>query len=56
MAGVGKLLKQAQKMQRSIESLQTQLAAEEESTWRPAAAQAGEDQDQRRRAVRGPRA
>ena len=29
MAGVGKLLKQAQKMQRSIESLQTQLAAKE---------------------------
>jgi len=27
MAGVGKLLKQAQKMQRSIESLQTQLEA-----------------------------
>jgi DNA-binding YbaB/EbfC family protein len=27
MAGVGKLLKQAQKMQRSIESLQTQLAS-----------------------------
>jgi len=29
MAGVGKLLKQAQKMQRSIEALQTQLAAKE---------------------------
>jgi hypothetical protein len=29
MAGVGKLLKQAQKMQRSIESLQSQLAAKE---------------------------
>ena len=29
MAGVGKLLKQAQKMQRSIESLQTQLEAKE---------------------------
>jgi nucleoid-associated protein EbfC len=29
MAGVGKLLKQAQKMQRSIETLQTQLAAKE---------------------------
>jgi DNA-binding YbaB/EbfC family protein len=29
MAGVGKLLKQAQKMQRSIESLQTQLEARE---------------------------
>lgn len=29
MAGVGKLLKQAQKMQRSIESLQAQLAAKE---------------------------
>lgn len=29
MAGVGKLLKQAQKMQRSIESTQTQLSAKE---------------------------
>jgi DNA-binding YbaB/EbfC family protein len=29
MAGVGKLLKQAQKMQRSIEALQTQLEAKE---------------------------
>ncbi|MEY2877747.1 MAG: hypothetical protein RLZZ15_127 [Verrucomicrobiota bacterium] len=29
MAGVGKLLKQAQKMQRGIESLQTQLDAKE---------------------------
>jgi hypothetical protein len=29
MAGVGKLLKQAQKMQRSIELVQTQLAAKE---------------------------
>lgn len=29
MAGVGKLLKQAQKMQRSIESLQQQLEAKE---------------------------
>ena len=29
MAGVGKLLKQAQKMQRSIETLQAQLAAKE---------------------------
>lgn len=29
MAGVGKLLKQAQKMQRSIESLQTQMEAKE---------------------------
>ncbi|HEY0966784.1 MAG TPA: YbaB/EbfC family nucleoid-associated protein [Opitutaceae bacterium] len=29
MAGVGKLLKQAQKMQRSIETLQTQLEAKE---------------------------
>ena len=29
MAGVGKLLKQAQKMQRSIEQLQAQLAAKE---------------------------
>ena len=29
MAGVGKLLKQAQKMQRSIETLQSQLAAKE---------------------------
>ena len=29
MAGVGKLLKQAQKMQRSIESLQSQLATKE---------------------------
>ena len=29
MAGVGKLLKQAQKMQRSFESLQTQLEAKE---------------------------
>jgi hypothetical protein len=29
MAGVGKLLKQAQKMQRQIESLQTQLEAKE---------------------------
>jgi len=29
MAGVGKLLKQAQKMQRSIESLQAQLEAKE---------------------------
>ena len=29
MAGVGKLLKQAQKMQRGIESLQTQLEAKE---------------------------
>ena len=29
MAGVGKLLKQAQKMQRSIESLQTQLEGKE---------------------------
>ncbi len=29
MAGVGKLLKQAQKMQRSIEQLQAQLAARE---------------------------
>jgi DNA-binding YbaB/EbfC family protein len=29
MAGVGKLLKQAQKMQRSIETLQTQLEARE---------------------------
>jgi DNA-binding YbaB/EbfC family protein len=29
MAGVGKLLKQAQKMQRSIESLQSQLASKE---------------------------
>jgi DNA-binding YbaB/EbfC family protein len=29
MAGVGKLLKQAQKMQRSIETLQAQLAARE---------------------------
>jgi nucleoid-associated protein EbfC len=29
MAGVGKLLKQAQKMQKSIESLQSQLAAKE---------------------------
>jgi len=29
MAGVGKLLKQAQKMQRSIETLQTQIAAKE---------------------------
>lgn len=29
MAGVGKLLKQAQKMQRSIETLQTQLEAHE---------------------------
>jgi len=29
MAGVGKLLKQAQKMQRSIESLQAQLEARE---------------------------
>jgi nucleoid-associated protein EbfC len=29
MAGVGKLLKQAQKMQRTIESLQTQLEARE---------------------------
>lgn len=29
MAGVGKLLKQAQKMQRSIEALQTQLEAHE---------------------------
>jgi nucleoid-associated protein EbfC len=29
MAGVGKLLKQAQKMQRSIESLQAQLASKE---------------------------
>ncbi|NDC74116.1 YbaB/EbfC family nucleoid-associated protein [bacterium] len=29
MAGVGKLLKQAQKMQRSIETLQVQLAARE---------------------------
>jgi DNA-binding protein YbaB len=29
MAGVGKLLKQAQKMQRSIETLQTQLASKE---------------------------
>jgi DNA-binding YbaB/EbfC family protein len=29
MAGVGKLLKQAQKMQRSIETLQTQLASRE---------------------------
>lgn len=29
MAGVGKLLKQAQKMQRSIEALQTQLEARE---------------------------
>jgi len=29
MAGVGKLLKQAQKMQKSIESLQTQMAAKE---------------------------
>lgn len=29
MAGVGKLLKQAQKMQRSIESLQSQLEARE---------------------------
>ena len=29
MAGVGKLLKQAQKMQRSIESIQTQLGAKE---------------------------
>lgn len=29
MAGVGKLLKQAQKMQRSIETLQGQLAAKE---------------------------
>ncbi len=29
MAGVGKLLKQAQKMQRSIESIQTQLSAKE---------------------------
>ena len=27
MAGVGKLLKQAQKMQKSIESLQTQMEA-----------------------------
>ena len=29
MAGVGKLLKQAQKMQRSIESLQSQLATKQ---------------------------
>ncbi len=29
MAGVGKLLKQAQKMQKSIESLQTQMEAKE---------------------------
>lgn len=29
MAGVGKLLKQAQKMQRSIETLQTQMEAKE---------------------------
>ncbi len=29
MAGVGKLLKQAQKMQKSIEGLQTQLASRE---------------------------
>ena len=29
MAGVGKLLKQAQKMQRGIEALQTQLEAKE---------------------------
>ena len=29
MAGVGKLLKQAQKMQRAIETLQTQLEAKE---------------------------
>jgi len=29
MAGVGKLLKQAQKMQRQIETLQTQIAASE---------------------------
>jgi len=29
MAGVGKLLKQAQKMQRSIEALQTEMAAKE---------------------------
>lgn len=29
MAGVGKLLKQAQKMQRQIETLQTQIAAKE---------------------------
>lgn len=32
MAGVGKLLKQAQKMQQSIEALQTQLEAKELET------------------------